>query len=655
MSSPTPFPDSTHSDDTIHSGFLTPERVSQERILRLLAENAQDIIFLYKIEPEARYVYVSPASTRLTGYTPEEFYADPSLHHKLVHPEDRLVLDQDADNTSVVEKTLLRWVRKDGSILWTEQRLSPVYDSNGKRIAIEGIVRDVSERAAAQARSDLQIGALNAAANGILISDTRGVIVWANRAMTALTGYLPEELVGQDTRILKSGQQDAAFYEDLWRTISSGEVWRGELLNRRKDGSTYTDEMTITPVRDRWGSINNYIAVKQDVSHRKIYEAEIIAAKEQAEEMARLKTSILSNMSHEIRTPLTGIIGFADILVEILPAEQRELADFIGRSGERLMETLTSVLDLAQLESGHVKPNLEPVDVVLHARQTVHLVRPQADSRGLALTLNVAPSGSFIALADAPALNRILLNLVSNALKFTREGGVEICIEGDEHDVRVLVQDTGIGIDPAFLPFIFDEYAQQSAGTGRDFEGSGLGLTISKRLSDLLGATLTVESEKGLGSTFTLSIPRSMTSAGDAASEELLQVVPAVTFKRCAVLLIDDNTVMHHMVRSMIGDRCDVDCVADGESAMTLAAETKYDAVLLDIDLGEGITGDQVLPSIRALPAYSNVPIIAVTAYALEGDRERFLEAGFDAYMSKPFRRRELHHTIDRFRKLNDA
>jgi PAS domain S-box-containing protein/putative nucleotidyltransferase with HDIG domain len=212
---------------------------------------------------------------QVSGYKPEAFYEDPALIRQIVHPEDRSLFDALRDGKLDPEEPLvLRWVRKDGRAIWTEQRNRVTYDEGGKRVALEGIVRDISERRQAEERLHLLSAGLEAAANGIVITDPGGIILWSNPAFTGLTGYRPEDVLGKDLRSLGSGGAMVEFYRQVWQTIQAGEVWHGEVLNYRKDGSTYNEEVTITPVFNNRNEISNFIAVKQDITDRKQDEVE---------------------------------------------------------------------------------------------------------------------------------------------------------------------------------------------------------------------------------------------------------------------------------------------------------------------------------------------------------------------------------------------
>jgi PAS domain S-box-containing protein len=261
--------------DVAERSIIEEALKESEARFRRLAENAPDIIYRYQLAPEMGFDYVSPAATTITGYTPEEHYADPALGFKLIHPHDRNMLDSLSEGLSINKPIILRWVRKDGQIIWVEQINVPVYDEAGNMVALEGISRDITERKQAEERLALQRIAMESAANAIVITDQDGSVEWVNPAYTRLTGYEAKEIIGHNPRILKSGKQPALFYEELWETILAGEVWHGELINRRKDGSFYVEEQTITPIRNAEGEITHFVAIKQDVTARKQREREL--------------------------------------------------------------------------------------------------------------------------------------------------------------------------------------------------------------------------------------------------------------------------------------------------------------------------------------------------------------------------------------------
>jgi CheY-like chemotaxis protein len=344
-------------------------------------------------------------------------------------------------------------------------------------------------------------------------------------------------------------------------------------------------------------------------------------------------------MSHEIRTPLTGILGFTSVLAEEVTDEQhREFVALIEKSGRRLMDTLNSVLELARLEAGRMELTAEPVPVADAARETVRLLAPLAHEKGLALEARILTPEAQAHL-DRPALDRVVTNLVGNALKFTDAGTITVEVEADARAVRLRVRDTGVGIDPAFLPRLFDEFEQESTGIARSHEGSGLGLAITRQLVERMRGTIEVASAKGEGTTFTVTFPRTDAPPTAATAPAL----PAASGAARRVLVVDDNPNTRLLMERMLRAEFGVAAVGDAAEALRAAEhEGPFDAVLLDINLGAEVSGEDVMRRLRKMPAYAETPIVAFTAYALPGDRERFLHAGFSGYLPKPFTKQQL-------------
>ncbi len=283
-----------------------------------------------------------------------------------------------------------------------------------------------------------------------------------------------------------------------------------EGMLRRADGRLLYVELHID--RIRYADRDVLSVVVHDVSSRKEYEERLVKAKENAEEISSFKSSLLANMSHEIRTPLCSILGWTTVLNDELPESQRELIRLIEQSGRRLHNTLDSVLELAQLDANSKKLQPVLVDVREEVRSIAGAVQMEAETKGLALTVHVGGEPTWTRL-DVTCLRRVLNHIVDNAIKFTNAGSVSLTVDATDSTVRIDIVDTGVGISEDFLPSIFEEFTQESAGLDRDHEGNGLGLAIVKRLVDLLGGTIDVQSRRGTGSTFSITLPAASKSS----------------------------------------------------------------------------------------------------------------------------------------------
>ena len=346
----------------------------------------------------------------------------------------------------------------------------------------------------------------------VAVLDSSGSIKYVSPACINMMGVTPESLTGEMI-------DDFIHPADLSK-------FRSALLQSRRDMAT------VIQVETRWRHANGtwrYLAFRgrnlaelpgiegilfnvTDITESKRFERELVLAKEKAEEMVRLKDSFLANMSHEIRTPLTGILGFAQILASEVDDAQKELVTHIHESGNRLLNTLNSVLDLAELEAQSVRPQIGPIDVAVEIHEAAKLIAPVARLKGLRFEIEV-PEEPTLARANSSCLHRVIMNLASNAVKFTDKGSVRVLVKADDEHIHMTVADTGLGISDEFKPHLFSEFTQESTGNARTHEGSGLGLAITRRLVDLMDGAISVESEKGFGSRFTVSLPRAEAGA----------------------------------------------------------------------------------------------------------------------------------------------
>ncbi|MEM1044003.1 MAG: PAS domain S-box protein [Bacteroidota bacterium] len=469
-------------------------------------------------------------------------------------------------------------------------------------------------------------------------------IVWATAAFKRISGYDPDELDGYEGLVGLVHEDDRPAVEEALDSSERGKTVRFECRIRTKSGGERWVAHRSQRVYDETARCSYVYVSGRDVTQRKTFEADLVEARTEAERLVHQKSAFLASMSHEIRTPLTALLGFAGVLADEVDEENLEVVRLIETSGKRLMETLNSVLDLAHLESGNVEVSAEPLDVVEEMKQTVRLLAPLADKKGIDLRVEDSDS-EVIAPLDATCLRRILNNLIGNAVKFTERGEVVVGASLFGPVARIWIRDTGIGIGSAFLPNVFDEFQQEAGG---NTTGSGLGLAITKRLVELMDGTVSVESTKGQGSVFTLSFPV------EFGEDQVQQAVEMTLAKgegqqaeepeddRPRVLVVEDNAETRLLIERILGQRYRADVAGDVGMALGLLKDNAYDALVLDIHLSGEQTGVELLQAARLLPNHETVAALALTAYALPGDRERFLDSGFDAYLSKPFTKADL-------------
>ena len=474
-----------------------------------------------------------------------------------------------------------------------------------------------------------------------MITDPLGNIEYVNRKFTQLTGYERGEAIGRNSRFLKSGVQPPEVYASLWSTIAGGGEWRGELCNRKKSGELYWELAAISAVRDAEGGIAHYLAVKEDITDRKAMEDLLWQAKATAEAANRAKSRFLADMSHELRTPLNSILGFSQLLElqggESLTEKQREYLRFIREGGEHLLDMVNDVLDLSKVEAGKIALEKEPFDPTALIRRVLTTVRSLAAKKHLRMETSF-PADLGVLEADEVRIKQVLYNLLSNAIKFTeRERRIGVEARAEDGELVLSVWDEGIGIPAADLARIFDPYVQARAAPRG--EGTGLGLAIVKRLVELHGGAVMVESEVGTGSKFTVRLPGlrprpvrepapAAARSGASASEE----VPDLAGR--TALVVDDSPANRTLMeRILTAFGCTVLLAGSGEEALAIAEHASYDLVFMDIQL-PGMNGIDAMRRMRERGARG--PIVALTAYAMKGDAEKFLADGFDGFIAKP-------------------
>ncbi len=447
------------------------------------------------------------------------------------------------------------------------------------------------------------------------------------------------------------------------RAVRGLGVEQYETVRLRKDGSAVAVSVTLSLIESADGTTAGIATICRDISERKRAEAALVereeqlaAARDQTLEASRLKSQFLANMSHEIRTPMNGVLGMAHLLLDgNLEPEQRRRVLALRESGQSLLTIINDILDFSKLEAGKLELEEEDFNLLAAAESVVSLLSSPANDKGLRLTLDVARGVPGWVRGDSGRLRQVLVNLLGNAIKFTERGGVDLTItRATSRRLRFAVRDTGIGIDPSSKARLLEPFTQADASTTRRFGGTGLGLAICHQLVQLMGGSLDFTSSPGEGTTFRfeLSLPAAVLGAaparepgreqGDArgnrtTSDHTSRQADAVRGNAC-ILLVDDGEINRVVGRGLLESLgYEVETVSSGAEALDVLRDGKYAAVLMDCLMPE-MDGYEATRRIRALDGPErHVPIVALTAAAMSGDRERCLAAGMDDYVSKPF------------------
>jgi PAS domain S-box-containing protein len=529
------------------------------------------------------------------------------------------------------------------------------------------LLHHVSHRRAAELQRQDQLRrenemAFGAMAEGAVITDASGTILWVNDAFCRISGYLRDEVIGANPRLLKSGVHDTAFYAAMWRQLINDGHWRGEIWNRRKNGEVFPEEISMQALRGPNGRIRRYISIFSDITERKRNERELAAYREHLEELVRQRTEeltvardqaeaanlsksvFLANMSHELRTPLNAVIGFSKLMEDdpALPPDRQRNLKIINHSGRHLLTLINDVLELSKIESGKMEMRPEEVRLAELLEQVVEMVRLRAEEKGLALRL-VADALPPAVELDPGMLRQVLLNLLSNAVKFTEHGEIVVRVVArstapERAKLDFSVRDTGIGIAPADHERIFGSFEQVGpAHQG----GTGLGLTISRSYVRMMGGELALDSQPGAGADFRFTIDVPVVAAtrpvADGAARLRLE-------RPLTLLVVDDSPEGRLLLRSLLEPLgfAIAEAANLAETRDRLAAGT-IDLVLLDWFLPDG-EGIDLVRQLRARPG--SPALVMLTANALAESRDEALAAGVDAFLSKPFAPAELLRTL---------
>jgi signal transduction histidine kinase len=429
------------------------------------------------------------------------------------------------------------------------------------------------------------------------------------------------------------------------------------LWNRKRDGTDFLVMLNTAAVTDGDGNVEATVGVARDITERKRAEAELTRAKDNAESANRAKSEFLAMMSHEIRTPMNGVIGMTGLLLDThLTPEQRDYAETVRNSGDALLTVINDILDFSKIEAGKLLIECSSFDLRLVIEEVNGLLEPKAEEHDLQLILQYPSSLPRYFIGDAGRIRQVVTNLVGNAVKFTPRGSVRVTVECAGQDsrgaqMRIAVHDTGVGIPPQKLDSLFEKFSQVDSSMTRKYGGTGLGLAIAKQLTELMGGTIAVESRLGEGSKFTLTLPLRQEAARRAGTEDAeLQGERRIAELRerwaerfaglgLRVLVAEDNAVNQKVAVGMLeklGLRADL--ASNGREAVELRAMLSYDLILMDCQMPE-MDGYEAAREIRrAEKGKRRTAIVAMTAEAMTGAREKCIAAGMDDYIAKPVR-----------------
>ncbi|MDD1794674.1 PAS domain S-box protein [Enterovibrio sp. ZSDZ42] len=545
-------------------------------------------------------------------------------------------------------------IRRSGREFPIEISISPAKTAQGHIFV--SYIRDITQQLKDQTELKIAAHAFESS-EAMFISDNHGHIIQTNPAFTHVTGFSDIEVQGEKPRSLTTNPQDAAFHKDIWRKLLASGYWQGELNFRHKEGRSIPVRISITAVKDESEKLTHYVAHFFDLTEQKNTEQIILESQQSAESANKAKSQFLAAMSHEIRTPMNGVLGVLGLLKETpLTDQQQKLVKTARESGELLLAIINDILDFSKMEAGKLSLEKHPFDMYDLFNQTVDIMRPQAQKKNLRLTAKISDNVPKFLNGDGDRIRQLLLNLLSNAVKYTKKGSVTVSLTSNHqssryHQLQIDVVDTGVGIDNSHIPILFNEFTMAEDSYNRGHEGSGLGLAICKQIVNLMDGEISVVSEVGKGSVFSVVIDVDTASQDDSivhTPEPSATHVDIATDIR--ILMAEDNPANQVVLRTMLEfSGLSVDIVSNGQEAVEAVSSIPYDIVLMDISMPE-MDGMEATRRIRALDSDArNVVIVALTAHAIRGDKENFMAVGMDDFVSKPFTRQSILDCLSRW------
>lgn len=580
---------------------------------------------------------------RIFGYQPGAVTPSIEFFRAAVHPDDITLLlerEREAEKTGQLD-LIHRIIRPDGTIRYVHELARATLDDRGKLIRLTGTMQDVTEREDTERALQIFKHVVNSVLDGVLVIDTTGIVQVASPSITTIFGHAIKDVLNRNINLLMAEPYRSEHDSYLRHYLETGEERiinrQVEVMGRTVDGRDFPLEVAVSEIRI--GQTRFFVGLLRDISTRKQAEESLIAARESAQRANQAKSEFLSSMSHELRTPMNAILGFGQLMEydDTLPEEHQDSVKEILKAGAHLLELINEVLDLAKVESGKIELSLEPLALSPVVEECLALVGPLAAQHDV--LLDYQGLSSAVVRADNTRLKQVILNLLSNAIKYNRAGGsvsVDVQPEGTER-LRVRVTDTGRGIPQARLAELFQPFSRLDAENS-PIEGTGIGLSITRRIVDMMGGKVDVHSEVGVGSTFWFELPCAELDERSSADSQTRSFNPvSPTDSDQLVLYIEDNRPNLKLVAQILERVPHVRLLSapTPELGIELAMAHRPALILLDINL-PGMDGYQVLEVFKMQATLKHTPVIAVTANAMPRDIERGMAAGFTDYLAKP-------------------
>lgn len=623
-------------------------RKSEEKY-RLIAENMSDVVSIMDLN--LRFTYVSSSIKHLSGFTSETFInhsveeiMPPEYFEKIMKVFGEEMMMETSGKADPYRTRIIEFEQYtiDHSTVWVEASCSFLRDSEKRAAGVLVISRNISDRKQAEVERERLMAAVEQSGDAIVVTDINGVIQYVNPAFQKVTGYTWDEAIHRNPSLLKSGRQDKTFYQNLWETVSSGQTWSGRMVNKKKDGSLYTEDATISPVFDSSGKIINFVAVKKDVTEHLRLSAQV----QQAQKLESIGT-LAGGIAHDFNNILTSVIGYTELaLVDVekgSPAE--DYLQEIYTAGMRARDLVKQILAFARQSDDAIKP----VQIDTIAKEALSLIRASIPAT---IRIDQKIQKNLTIMGNSTQIHQVLMNVCTNAAHAMEDNGgiLEVSIKAvavDQNDglkdlvpgeyAEIKISDTGAGIDPAIMDKIFDPFFT-TKDTGK---GTGMGLALVHGIIKSYNGTITAESELGQGSVFTIYLPL-IRSLGESESYQP-GVLPTGDEK---ILLIDDESAIAKMSSQLL-QKLGYEVVFQTSSMKALdlfrSNPDDFDLVITDMTMPE-ITGDKL--AVELIKIRRDIPVILCTGYSTKISDKTAATIGIKAFAYKPLSRADLAKTV---------
>ncbi len=612
-----------------------------EHLYKAIVENINDGIYIYQ---ENKIVFMNNLLKDMLKYNEEELSAD--LLNIFENKDIGLTMLGNAkkrlNNKPLPEKFSINLKNKEG-VLFPANFSVKVINYKGKK-AILGIVKDLSEKVKKESEIKKLYTAIQNSPQAILIANYKGDIEYANSAVLTNLGYSSyEEIIGCKTFFAVDKEQLSQIKEKVLQTVKEKNTWQGEVTLTRKDGSKFIAYVIYSIFKN--GKFKNTIIHFTDITKQKEIENEIIKAKEKAEESNRLKTAFIANMNHEIRTPMNAIIGFSSLLSDASPSDKDKFAKIIHSSSKQLMSLINDIIEISILQSGETMLEKQFVNVIEQVDEVCEMLKFSNENKNIKFIKKINPNiKTLIAYTNQEKFKQVISNLISNAVKYTKEGVVELSLDVEDKNIVIKIKDTGIGISDEDRNKIFNTFYRGDNAIKEAIRGTGLGLSIVKEICKKMNYDIYVESELNKGSVFTIKLPYKDINIIEEKDKTNNKETEMLGQK---ILLAEDELSNYLFLETILKvNNIKIDWAKNGKEAVEMAKENTYDLILMDIKMPE-LNGIEATKQIRSLGV--KTPIIAQSAFVSESKKQEAKKAGMNDYISKPIDGKELMQKIKKW------